>query len=202
MFYSDAKQDEFVANLLNFSKNGFYVDIGSCGAVPSNNTYFFESLMWNGICIEIDNRYNVSYLNRTCKYVNADALTINYKTLFEESLVPSTIDYLSLDIDAKSVDVLNLLPFDTYNFKIITIEHDAYLYGDIYKSEQNNILSFFGYLKLFENVFVEQHGFTQPNCPFEDWWVHPSFFDVDKLTNLKSCNMYPSEIIKKVKNLC
>lgn len=199
MFYSDAKQDEFVANLLNFSKNGFYVDIGSCGAVPSNNTYFFESLMWNGICIEIDNRYNSSYLNRTCKYVNADALIINYKTLFEASSAPNTIDYLSLDIDAKSVDVLNLLPFDTYSFKIITIEHDAYLYGDIYKSEQNNILSSFGYLKLFENVFVEQHGFTQPNCPFEDWWVYPSFFDVNKLTNLKSSNMYPSEIIKKVK---
>jgi hypothetical protein len=200
MFYSDAKQDEFVARLLNFFKNGFYIDIGSCGAVESNNTYFFESLMWNGICIELEARYNHTYSARNCKYLNADALKINYKKLFEEASAPDIIDYLSLDIDTQSVNVLKLLPFDTYTFKIITIEHDAYLYGDIYKSEQTNILSSFGYIKLFENVFVQQAGFNKLNCPFEDWWVHPSFFDLNKLNNLKSCNIYPSKIIEKLKN--
>ena len=43
MFNSDARQDEFIANLFNFKKEGAYVDIGSCGAVGSNNTYFFEN---------------------------------------------------------------------------------------------------------------------------------------------------------------
>jgi hypothetical protein len=200
MFFSDAKQDEFVARLLNFSENGFYIDIGSCGAVESNNTYFFESLMWNGICIELDKRYNDTYLNRKCKYINLNALTINYKMLFEELTVPKEIDYLSLDIDTESVRILDLLPLDQYKFKIITIEHDAYLYGDVYKIEQNKILSSFGYIKLFEDVFVQQSGFNKINCPFEDWWVHPSFFSSGLINNLKGCNMYPSDIIEKIKN--
>ena len=92
------------------------------------------------------------------------------------------------------------MPFEEYTFKIITIEHDAYLYGDIYKSEQNDILSSFGYIKLFENVFVQQSGFNKLNCPFEDWWVYPSFFDLNKLNDIKSCNIYPTETIEKLKN--
>jgi len=44
MFKSDAFQDQFVHKILNGKRNGYFVDIGSCGAINSNNTYFFESL--------------------------------------------------------------------------------------------------------------------------------------------------------------
>jgi hypothetical protein len=42
MFNSDAKQDEFVANILQFKRGGFYLDIGGCSSMASNNSYFFE----------------------------------------------------------------------------------------------------------------------------------------------------------------
>ena len=40
-FNADAKQDAFAANMLEFKKDGFCVDIGSCHSIISNNTYFF-----------------------------------------------------------------------------------------------------------------------------------------------------------------
>ena len=42
MFQSDARQDQFVANMLQFKKDGYYVDIGGCHSTNSNNTFFFR----------------------------------------------------------------------------------------------------------------------------------------------------------------
>jgi hypothetical protein len=199
MFYSDAKQDEFVARLLSFAKNGFFIDIGSCGAIESNNTFFFEALDWNGICIEMDPRYNESYSLRKCVYINDDALKLDYKKTFKKLKVPNVIDYLSLDIDTNSLNVLKILPFKSYKFKIITIEHDSYLYGDIYQKEQTSILKSNGYFKLFENVYVQQAGFNREKCSFEDWWIHPELIDKNIVEKLKDSDLYPSQIIDKIK---
>ena len=138
-FYSDAGQDQFVANLLKFKRDGFCVDIGSCHSILSNNTYVFQSLGWTSVSVEINSRYNESYgtrLNGT--HYNEDALKIDYKKAFAENDFPNTIDYLSLDVDTASLSVLKILPFDEYRFKAITIEHDAYLYGDEYRAEQRS----------------------------------------------------------------
>ena len=199
-FYSDAKQDQFVANILNFKKNGYCVDIGSCHSIISNNTYFFQSLGWTSISIEIDERYNDSYNSReNGVHLNDNALTIDYKKEFEEYEFPKNIDYLSLDVDTLSLDVLNILPFDEYNFKVITIEHDGYLYGDKYREEQRSILTHHGYTLLCSNVYVEQSGFEGRECPFEDWWVHPQEFNSDDLEKVKSDMEFPSQIISKFK---
>ena len=60
-FNSDAKQDEFVANLLEFKRDGYCVDIGSCHSVISNNTVAFQELGWTSISVEIESGYNDSY---------------------------------------------------------------------------------------------------------------------------------------------
>ena len=124
MYNSGANQDEFVANILNFNEKGYFLDIGSAHYKDSNNTVFFESLKWEGICVEFDKKYNDGYYNRKCYYINQDALNIEYEKLFIEKNTPKIIDYLSLDIDTLSYDALIKLPFDEYKFKIITIEHD------------------------------------------------------------------------------
>jgi hypothetical protein len=93
MFYSDAKQDQFIANLFNFKKDGYFVDIGSCGAVSSNNTFFFESLDWEGICVELNSGYNESYQYRKANYINANALELNYLQIFNDFSAPLDIDY-------------------------------------------------------------------------------------------------------------
>jgi hypothetical protein len=197
-FNSDAKQDKFAANILNFKKNGYCVDIGSCHCVNSNNTYAFEALEWTSITVEIQSMYNEDYLNRKKGFhLNKNALEVDYKKEFEVGNFPKSIDYLSLDVDALSLDVLKLLPLNEYRFKVITIEHDAYLYGGKYRDEQRSVLFSYGYLLLCSNVYVEQPGFEGKQCPFEDWWIDPKEFDDNLIEKIKSESCYPSDIIKK-----
>lgn len=197
-FYSDAKQDQFVANILDFKKDGYCVDIGSCHSIISNNTFYFQSLDWTSVSVEIESRYNDSYSSRKSGvHLNENALEVNYKEIFEEYEFPKSIDYLSLDVDALSLNVLRILPLDDYHFKVITIEHDGYLYGDKYREQQRNILSSHGYLLLCGNVYVEQGGHEGKEHPFEDWWIYPSEFDQELIDKIKSENEYPSKIISK-----
>lgn len=201
-FYSDAKQDEFVANLLEFKKNGYCVDIGSCHSIYSNNTFAFQELDWTSISIEIQSGYNSSYSStrKLGVHLNESALEVNYKEVFKECEFPKNIDYLSIDIDTLSCDVLKLIPFDEYSFKVITIEHDGYLYGDQYRKVQRDFLTEKGYFLLCSNVYVEQDGYYGKECPFEDWWINPSDFSEELIEKIKSDSLLPSLIIKKFKS--
>jgi len=197
-FYSDAKQDQFAANILKFKRDGYCVDIGSCHSVISNNSYYFQGLNWTSISVEIEKGYNESYSTRTNGvHLNKNALKVNYKETFEEYEFPKSIDYLSLDIDTLSLDVLRILPLDEYRFKVITIEHDGYLYGDKYRDQQRNLLNSYGYLLVCSNVYVEQPGYEGKECPFEDWWIDPSEFDSDLIEKIKCDSTLPSVIISK-----
>lgn len=199
MYNSDAKQDEFVANILNFKKDGTYVDIGSCGSRASNNSYYFDTeLNWKGICVEIEKSYEPTYTSRkNCKLIINDATQLDYKKIFEEQNFSKQIDYLSLDVDTLSLSVLKILPFDEYDFKVITIEHDSYLYGDTYKKPQRDFLQSKGYTVLCSDVYVEQPGYYGKQYSFEDWYVYPNFFENDLIRKLKCESIYPSEIINK-----
>lgn len=200
-FYSDARQDQFVANILNFKRDGYCVDIGSCHSIISNNTFTFQELGWTSVSVEINSQYNDSYHTRQKgTHYNEDALKINYKEIFEENEFPTTIDYLSLDVDTLSLSVLNILPFSDYRFRTITIEHDAYLYGDKYRKEQRKVLKKLGYEMVCSNVLVPNPGhagYTGEPCPFEDWWIHPEEFDPELIAKIKCDMTQPIEIIAK-----
>lgn len=197
-FYSDAKQDQFTANILKFKKNGYCVDIGSYHSSISNNTYYFQQLDWASITVEIRPEFNESYFARkNGVHLNKNALEVNYKETFEQYKFPKSIDYLSLDVDSVSLDVLKILPLDEYRFKVITIEHDGYLYGDKYRQQQRNLLNSYGYLLLCSNVYVEQSGYEGKEFPFEDWWIDPSEFDSGLIEKIKCDNTLPSVIISK-----
>lgn len=202
-FYSNTKQDEFVANILNHYKNGIYIDIGSNESKISNNSFYFDSnLNWRGICVEIDNNHFASYSNRkNCTLIIDNALAINYTELFKIQNFPNIIDYLSIDIDTSSLDCLKLIPLDQYRFKVITIEHDGYLYADVYRKPQREILLGLGYTLICSNVFVEQEGFEGKKYPFEDWYISSEFFSKPLIQTIKSDMEYPSEIISKFKLL-
>ncbi|WJZ48327.1 FkbM family methyltransferase [Synechococcus phage DSL-LC02] len=197
-FYSDAKQDQFVANILNFKEDGYCVDIGSCHSIISNNTYVFQDLGWTSISVEIESGYNESYSTRKKGvHLNENALEVDYKKVFEEYEFPKSIDYLSLDVDTVSLNVLRVLPLDEYRFKVITIEHDGYLYGDKYREQQRGLLQSHGYLLLCSNVYVEQPGYEGKEFPFEDWWIDPSEFSEELIEKIKCDNTLPSVIISK-----
>jgi hypothetical protein len=196
MFNAGAYQDQFTHKILNEKRNGYFVDIGSCGPIDYNNTYFFESIGWKGICVEMNQLYAQSYGSRTCKFINQNALNINYKNVFEEENFPKTIDYLSLDIDELSLDALLILPHDDYIFNVITIEHDFYIHGDKYKKKQRDFLLSKKYHLIGSNVKIPRgkNGRKEENVGFEDWWIHPSlgknhyYFD----------NLFPEDIISDI----
>lgn len=197
-FNSDARQDEFAANILGFKRNGFCVDIGSCHSVISNNTFYFQDLGWTSLSVEIEPGYNSSYSTRNLGvHLNTNALEVDYKKVFEENEFPTSIDYLSLDVDTVSLEVLKILPMDEYRFKVITIEHDGYLYDDKYRGAQREILNANGYKLLCSNVYVQQPGYEGKEFPFEDWWVDPSQFDQELLDRIECENTFPSDIISK-----
>lgn len=205
--YSENYQDLFVLSILKNKQNGFFVDIGSNHPIDHNNTFLLEEYGWNGISIELDSIYNSEYTKRKCTFINSNALEINYLELFKNLNVNNYIDYLSVDIDESSTEILNLLPFESYIFKVITIEHDGYRHEEKYREKQRKYLGERGYTLLFGNVFAENFNgiLTQElslkdgKLPYEDWWIHPSIFDTTILS-LTQENIFPSEIINKLTN--
>jgi len=71
-FYSQYGQDKFLfENFFKEKNNGFYLDIGAHDGITLSNTYFFEKLGWDGVCIEpIPNVFNKLKENRNCKLFN------------------------------------------------------------------------------------------------------------------------------------
>jgi FkbM family methyltransferase len=51
-FKSQVSQDMIAYLYFKGKKNGFYMDVGAHNGVYLNNTYVFEQLGWQGVCIE------------------------------------------------------------------------------------------------------------------------------------------------------
>ncbi|EKE07733.1 MAG: hypothetical protein ACD_17C00542G0004 [uncultured bacterium] len=172
-YHSQALQDQFVHmmlyGLLGKQDQGYYLEIGAGEPICINNSYFFEkNLGWKGVSVDISEGLSQRwYAARNNLLLTEDALLSDYRTMLQS--FPTVIDYLSLDIDAQYVDLLKKIPFDRYIFKVITIEHDFYRYGDIYREGEREILRSLGYHLLFSDVSFS-------GSSFEDWWIHPSFF--------------------------
>lgn len=159
-YYSQAGQDRFAAELLLDSDNrkGIFLDIG-CAGLSISNTLGLEEIGWRGYLIDNSEEAKKDSSKRPSTFILADATKLDW------SFLPDQVDYLSLDIDEATLAVLKNLPFDQVKFKVITIEHDAYRFGDGPRSEMRKILSEKGYKLICEDV-------SNP-WPFEDWWVTP-----------------------------
>jgi len=182
-FYSQATQDHFVQTLvyklLNKQDVGYYLEIGAYHPTDLSNTYFFEKAYgWKGVSIDISNQFEaVWHALRTNLLLIEDATQVDYSAVLLP--FPQVIDYLSIDIDRNYDDVLKKIPFHNYVFKVITIEHDFYRLGDLYRAKEREILSSLGYYLLCPNV-------SMGGDFFEDWWIHPSAFPSQTLSMLQS----------------
>lgn len=194
-YYSQAWQDNCVAHIFNFKKNGYYLDIGSFDAKQQSNSYFFESeLGWHGICVEQDPSHVKGYESRNCHFINADATQLDYKAILDGQNAPKIIDYGSFDIDENTTAALHKIPFDDYKFALMTVEHDSYRVGDAFRNKQRELLRSKNYTLLFSDVLVPLGCGIGPDHPFEDWYVSSDMFDMDKLTKLARPRMYPDNI--------
>ena len=169
--YSQSGQDMFVSKLLN-KNNGTFLDIGAGHPLNFNNTCLLErEYKWTGLSIDINEKFKALWeQERINTFRCLNALKVDYNELFKQYYKEDIIDYLSLDIDEKYVDVLKLLPFDEYKFRVITIEHDYYIHGELYRKEEREFLSKRGYHLLCSNV-------KNSGNMYEDWWVHPDLVE-------------------------
>jgi tetratricopeptide (TPR) repeat protein len=182
--YSQIYQDIFVLTMLNGKQNGTYLEIGSSDPYHNNNTALLENkFAWSGLGIEIEEGSARNYKQkRKNPIICTDALLLDYsKVLNKYFRHTNNIDYLQIDIDPceNSYEVLLSIPFDKYQFGVITYEHDYYI--DItrsYRDKSRQYLSRLGYKLAVANVSPNE------NCPFEDWWIHPNLVDINKIYKL------------------
>jgi len=170
-------QDRFVAGVLNFKKNGFFVDIGAHYYQYISNSYVFEKdLGWRGLAVELDSRVIQDWhtFRPNTKLVFGDATTQDYQSLLDGINAPKVIDYLSVDIEppiGTLIALLKILETD-YDYRIITFEIDSYR-GDLRpRDTSRNILSDKGF-KRIEGLDNEQ----------EDFWINPKYID----KNINAC---------------
>lgn len=177
--FSQVYQDLFILTCLNGKKNGKYLEIGSSDAFKNSNTALLETKFgWSGIGIE----YNPDLANshkgkRKSLVLCTDALIVDYNKLLNKYFPDQNIiDYLQLDIEPprNTYEALLSIPFDKYNFAVITYEHDYYV--DLtrsYRDKSRDYLEAKGYQLVIPNISPDE------NSPFEDWWVHPELVSKD-----------------------
>ena len=192
-YNGQAEQDKFVLNILKHKQNGYFLEIGSNDPITINNTYLLEKKYnWKGIMVEYTSSFLPLYKAHRSNSIHImnDATMIDYKTLFNSNNVPSSIDYLQIDLEVnngstlKTLEKLNNEIFDDYKFATVTFEHD------IYKENFNNtreksrkIFKDRGYVCVFEDI----HNLL-PQYVYEDWYVHPDLVDMEYVNQLKNNN--------------
>ena len=191
MYRGQANQDRFVLYVLKEKQNGYFLEIGSNHPIEINNTYLMENKYnWKGIMVEYDSKYlplYKKYRPNSIHLIN-DARNIDYKKVFESNNVPSSIDYLQIDLDENDGSTINALIkldaeiLDTYKFATVTFEHDTFR-GNICNTREisRQIFKKRGYVCIFEDV-------NNADCPYEDWYVHPDLVDMDYVIQLRANN--------------
>ena len=181
--YSQVHQDQFVVKLIGNS--GFFLDLGAGWdqSGVNSNSLLLEELGWSGICIDGN---NASLTNRKNVSIRSHALNVmipqtDLRDIFKQYNAPNTIDYVSLDIDPTSIIGLENFPFDEYDFKVMTFEHDFYAAGPTTKFKSYEILSNLGYVRLCNDVKAPNGSLNLWNDTnyFEDWWINPKYFSLE-----------------------
>ena len=174
--YSKHFQDLFILSLFKGKENGTYLEIGSGDPFVHNNTALLETKFnWSGI--SIDNSPALCYNfkeNRRNTVICADATEIGFVDLFDKHCVGPVVDYLQIDCDEASIDVLEQIPFQTTKFGVITFEHDAYRLGNETRDKVRQKLASLGYVLLVNDAAFTEH------CSYEDWYVHPDVVNIPR----------------------
>ena len=143
---------------------------------------------------DIESKFKVdTERHRTSPFFLTDVRTFDWnKFITEHSLSGKTLDYLSFDVDEASMATLRRFPFEHIRFNVMTVEHDRYRFGQDVADEMRDILLKNGYVILCKDV-------CNDNLPYEDWWVHSSFLEMNPdIERFKSSMVGWEEVIKKI----
>lgn len=180
MSKSQIGQDIWVLEQLKFKKNGIFVDIGGGSPEEINNTFWLEKEFgWSGISIDIgppfahacEKMTKQQYLEfwkskRLTPIVCGDALEMDYLKIFKEYNLPKIIDYISIDLEPpiSTLKALLKVPFDEYQFNVITFEIDYYR-DERLRDPSRKYLEKRGY-KMIKSILQQ-----------EDWYIHENLLN-------------------------
>ena len=173
-------QDIYALIVFGKEYKGTYVDIGCRHSVHHNNTWLLEEYGWRGLAVDLaDHTANWTENRPNTKYMNFSAFDVDYASEFETLNMDSPIDFLSIDLESLG-DRFKCLKqvIDTgYEFKVITVEHDAYC-QDITKEKnlQRGLLKEKGYILVKECEVIE------------DFWINPKYINEDQYEMLIQFN--------------
>lgn len=173
--YSQCGQDLIVLKYLENKRDGYFLDVGCCLPKTINNTYLLEkNYGWSGISIDIvdfaEESDGATWRDiRNSIHIVQDALDINYSDLLKQHNAPSTIDFLSMDLEPPTLtyELLYKIPFDEYRFNFIAYEVDELIAG----GEERKVTSR-EYLKSKGYHFLGSLGGQ------DDLYVHNDLIDV------------------------
>jgi hypothetical protein len=167
--HSQAGQDRFVYALSEGRSQGTFLDVGCSDPMKLSNTYALEQLGWTGVLIDCAPELAPRIAEkRQSPFVCGKAENIVWPTVLKR--LPSIVDYLSFDVDGSAVAVFQAFPWSRVRFRILTVEHDAYRFGDAPRRVMRAGLAAQGYDLLCPDVMND-------GCAFEDWWVDPLLVD-------------------------
>lgn len=91
--YSQKEQDLKILKLLNFKRNGYFLDIGCAEFKHLSNTYTLEKEFdWNGLCVDPRKGLKEQFeLERKCFFKEAAIFTYTGKIMFRDTGVLSGI---------------------------------------------------------------------------------------------------------------
>ena len=180
--YSRHFQDMFVLALLDGKRNGTFVEVGSGHPELYNNTLLLEKdFSWKGISLDNSERMcHIFSRKRNTNITLVDATTVDYKELFKQNCLENHIDLLRINAETVSIEVLNRIPFNKYEFGIIQFQHNAVWWGPKFREESRELLTKIGYVLLVSDIA------TNEKSNYEDWWVHP--MHAQRKQNMKSDN--------------
>lgn len=191
--HAQAGQDEFVMWLLGYPKKGFFVDIGAGFPVHYSNTYALERVGWDGVAFDREDQGFTP--QRVAFLYKGDVTQMDLSGILNIH-VPDVFEYLSLDVDSDTWETLAALPLDRQRFKVATIEHDLYQYGEKIRLQEREFLSRLGYDLVCGDVTADLPDGRA--VAFEDWWVDPGLVDMGKVNRLRSNGLHYQEILARM----
>jgi FkbM family methyltransferase len=94
------------------------------------------------------------------KIVTREAKTL--EQILDKNNAPKYIEYLSLDTEGNELDILQVFPFDKYEFGVMTIEHNAQV-GQAYQDRRELMVAL-----LTSKGYVRSR---EVSC--DDWYINP-----------------------------
>ena len=172
--FSNEGQDILAAKLVPHP--GFFLDIGSGNPVYGNNSFALELMGWKGLLVDgMEESIERARRYRTNPAVLCDVTKVDWLALLAEVEAPSIIDFISMDTDAANTVLVQRFPFDKYQFKLMTFEHDRYQGDDSRKRACGEALvPYPQYIKLLDNAKVQ-------GLEWEDWYVNTRYISSDIL---------------------